>query len=77
MRFKSIWDIINDFKEEKEFEGLPYGCWHCELLGLCRAPKEQGWKCHNGCMVLNSERETKREREALLKNQNTPSKTPR
>ena len=38
-------------EEKKEYEGLPYGCWHCEVLGMCRRPKEQGWKCYNGCML--------------------------
>ena len=43
-------------EDKKEYEGLPYGCWHCELLGICRRKKEQGWKCYNGCMILNEER---------------------
>ena len=38
-------------EDKKEYEGLPYGCWHCELLGICRRKKEQGWKCYNGCML--------------------------
>ena len=41
--------------------GLPRGCWHCEVLGLCRRPKKEGWKCYNGCMVLNWENERKYE----------------
>ena len=44
-------------KERKEHEGLPKGCWHCELLGICRRPKEQGWKCYRGCLILNEQRE--------------------
>lgn len=40
-------------KEEEEYEGLPKGCRRCELLGICRRPKEQGWKCRHGCMILN------------------------
>lgn len=32
--------------------GLPRGCWHCEVLGMCRRPKEEGWKCYNGCRVI-------------------------
>ena len=43
------------------YKGLPRGCWHCEVLGLCRRPKEEGWKCYNGCMVLNWENERKYE----------------
>ena len=38
-------------EDKKKYEGLPYGCWHCEVLGMCRRPKEQGWKCYNGCML--------------------------
>ena len=41
--------------------GLPRGCWHCEVLGMCRRPKKEGWKCYNGCMVLNWENESKYE----------------
>lgn len=36
--------------------GLPRGCWHCEVLGLCRRPKEEGWKCYNGCRVINEKK---------------------
>ena len=35
----------------KEYKGLPRGCWHCELLGICRKPKEKGWKCYRGCLI--------------------------
>ena len=45
-RFLGI--IFGDNKEyendKKKYEGLPKGCWHCELLGMCRRPKEQDWK---------------------------------
>ena len=44
-------------EDKKEYEGLPYGCWRCELLGICRRKKEEGWKCYRGCMILNAERE--------------------
>lgn len=27
-----------------EFKGLPKTCWHCEVLGMCRHPKKEGWK---------------------------------
>ena len=43
------------YKEDKiRYEGLPKGCWHCPLLGICRRPKEQGWKCYRGCMIINA-----------------------
>lgn len=42
--------------ETIEFKGLPRGCWYCEVLGLCRAPKEEGWKCYNGCMITRKDR---------------------
>ena len=44
-------------EDKKEYEGLPYGSWHCEILGICRRKKEEGWKCYRGCMILNAERE--------------------
>ncbi|MBE6649661.1 MAG: hypothetical protein E7614_09160 [Ruminococcaceae bacterium] len=57
-RFLGI--IFGDSKEyreeKKKYEGLPKGCWHCELLGICRRPKEQCWKCYHGCMILNAKR---------------------
>ena len=34
------------------YKGLLRGCWHCEVLGLCRSPKEEGWRCYNGCRVI-------------------------
>ncbi|MBQ3158689.1 MAG: hypothetical protein IJB98_03245 [Clostridia bacterium] len=52
-------------EEKKEYEGLPYGCWHCEVLGMCRRPKEQGWKCYNGCIKINMKREEEEEKEAI------------
>lgn len=44
-------------KERKKYEGLPKGCWHCELLGMCRRPKEEGWKCYHGCLIINARKE--------------------
>lgn len=43
----------NYLEDREEFKGLPYGCWHCQLLGICRRPKEENWKCYNGCILLN------------------------
>ena len=40
-----------------KYKGLPYGCRHCELLGICRRKKDEGWKCYNGCMLLNEKYE--------------------
>lgn len=44
-----------EFGDRKKYKGLPRGCWNCEVLGLCRRPKEEGWKCYDGCMLINSE----------------------
>ena len=46
--------------------GLPRGCWHCEVLGMCRRPKEEGWKCYNGCRVIKE-----KERQAEKKQRRT------
>ena len=46
---------IQESDERKMYKGLPRGCWRCEVLGLCRRPKEEGWKCYNGCMLINFE----------------------
>ena len=51
----SYWFIkwLLETDERKKYKGLPRGCWHCELLGLCRRKKEEGWKCYTGCMLIN------------------------
>ena len=46
-----------EYDKRKEYKGLPRGCWDCEALGLCRKPKEEGWGCYNGCMLINSKLE--------------------
>ncbi len=50
-----------EYDERKKYKGLPRGCWHCEVLGLCRRPKEEGWECYDGCMLINFELERKYE----------------
>lgn len=60
--FMRLWWLIRwiqESDERKMYKGLPRGCWHCEVLGLCRRPKEEGWKCYNGCMLINFELEEK------------------
>ena len=42
-----------EYGDRKKYKGLPRGCWNCEVLGLCRRPKEEGWKCYDGCMLRN------------------------
>ena len=49
--FEDTEEYTQYLEYKKEYEGLPYGCWHCEVLGMCRRPKEQGWKCYYGCML--------------------------
>lgn len=36
--------------EERDFELLPYRCKGCEVVGMCREPKNH-WKCIEGCMI--------------------------
>ena len=48
------WLLAN--KQEKDYlENVPRNCRECELLGICR-DKNNHWKCHCGCMVLNGGR---------------------
>ena len=47
-----------EFDERKKYKGLPRGCWHCELLGLCRRKKEEGWKCYDGCRIIKEKQRT-------------------
>lgn len=52
--FPDFYEPYEGYNEDKKrYEGLPYNCWHCELLGICRRKKEENWKCYNGCMLLN------------------------
>ena len=37
---------------EEKYRGLPKGCWRCKYLSECRRPKEEGWKCYNGCRII-------------------------
>ena len=37
------------------FKGLPKTCWHCEVLGMCRHPKKEGWKFREGSCYLGED----------------------
>ena len=37
------------------FKGLPKTCWHCEVLGMCRHPKNEGWKFIDGSCYLGGD----------------------
>ena len=52
---------LYEYSDRKKYKGLPRGCWDCEVLGLCRKPKEEGWGCYNGCMLINYDLERKYE----------------
>ena len=56
---RTWFDILWEIPDKITYWGLPRGCWHCEVLGLCRLPKNQGWKCHGGCLILDQEKERK------------------
>lgn len=45
---------LSEYRCRKEYKGLPRGCWHCELLGICRRPKEKGWRSYGGCLIKKS-----------------------
>lgn len=47
--------LFNDKENRNYLDNVPQYCRQCELLGIYR-DKENHWKCHNGCMVLSSER---------------------
>jgi len=51
--------MVLNWENERKYEGLPRGCWNCKYLAECRRPKEEGWKCYNGCRVINEKREAK------------------
>lgn len=56
-----VWRFFRWLEGFIEYGNLPYRCQQCELLGLCRRPRKEGWKCYNGCMLLNMELEEKYE----------------
>lgn len=58
-KIKVIYYWLKYGSEAKEYKGLPQGCWYCELLGICRKPKENGWVCINGCVILGHTRNNK------------------
>ena len=62
MLIRWLWELFTENNTPEEYEGLPKGCWYCELLGMCRRPKEQGWKCYRGCLLLNSDNQSKPKR---------------
>jgi len=58
--------MVLNWENESKYEGLPRGCWNCKYLTECRRPKEEGWKCYNGCRVIK-EKEAQAEREQRRK----------
>ena len=44
--------MLINFELEEKYEGLPKGCWRCKYLTECRRPKEEGWKCYDGCRII-------------------------
>ena len=48
--------MLINFELAEKYEGLPKGCWRCRYLKECRRPKEEGWKCYNGCRIINEKR---------------------
>ena len=44
--------MLINFELEEKYRGLPKGCWRCEYLMECRRPKEENWKCYNGCRKI-------------------------
>ena len=58
------------YREKQIRQAVPYTCYYCELLGMCR-DETNNWKCHHhGCMVLNAERELKKDRERRANSSN-------
>ena len=54
--------LLLDLPNIIRYWGLPRGCWDCEALGVCRRPKEQGWKCYKGCLIIRMGEMVERER---------------
>lgn len=41
MRYWRFFRWLDEIPERRKYKGLPRGCWHCEVLGLCRKPIEK------------------------------------
>ena len=56
--------LFADKRTKKMLENVPRGCWNCKYLTDCRRPKEEGWKCRNGCRVIKEKekKQLKKER---------------
>lgn len=54
MRFWRLFRWLEEIPDRKKYKGLPRGCWHCEVLGICRRPKEEGWECYKGCLIMKN-----------------------
>jgi len=52
--------MLINFELEEKYRGLPKGCWRCRYLTECRRPKEEEWKCYNGCRVIKEREEKER-----------------
>ena len=46
-------------KKRRKPGTLPERCKYCEVLGMCRRPESEGWRCYNGCILINQELEEK------------------
>ena len=58
MRFWRLFKWLEESSERKEYKGLPRGGWYCEALGISRRPKEEGWKCYKGCLIMKNNKKT-------------------
>ena len=63
---------LEELPDSIRYWGLPRGCRYCELLGICRRPKEEGWKCYNGCRKIKEREE--RERKLIEKQEKKKKK---
>lgn len=41
-------------RDRRIYHSVPYDCYCCELLGICR-DESNGWKCSSGCMCKGEE----------------------
>ena len=47
------WDLLEYLLTYPIYGKLPLKCRRCEYLKECRRPKSEGWKCYDGCLLLN------------------------
>lgn len=53
--YNYFWLLEKKIKD-KWYKNLPKKCRYCDYLKICRRPRSEGWKCYNGCLIINHQK---------------------